>query len=161
MLPAGLDLVSFQVFAPRHVYLDQVVGDPLLGEPTAAAFPLDPTSKYFLVLVALCEPRLRDQSHVAIPTVEQVVERLRPLPACQRLSASAVNFHIDYLATDKLRVKQRTLDERPTRLETKRAALVSLALRFDLVREEHLALLPSRLATRFGCGEDRGRQPAR
>jgi hypothetical protein len=160
VLPAGVDVISFQVFAPRHTYLDQVAGPPLPGEPTTAAFPLDLTSKYFLVLVALCEPRLRDQSHVAIPTVDQVVERLRPLPACRQLTPSAVNFHIDYLARDKLRVKQRSLDERSPRLETKRAALVSLALRFDLVREEHLALLPSRLAARVSGADPRGRPGA-
>jgi hypothetical protein len=97
---------------------------------------------------------------VAIPTVDQVVERLRPLEACRQLTPSAVNFHIDYLARDKLRVKQRSVDERSQRLETKRAALVSLALRFDLVREEHLALLPSRLAARVRDGDARGRPPA-
>jgi hypothetical protein len=55
---------------------------------------------------------------------------------------SAVIFHIDYLATSKLRVRERAGAEDTPRIDWKREALVSLALRFDLVREEHLALLP-------------------
>jgi hypothetical protein len=141
VLPAGLDFVRFSVFAPMHTYLDRMsVGAPT-GEGTLTAFPLDESAKYFLVLVALCEPRLRDRSHVAIPTVEAVVERLRKLPSCVDLTVAAVNFHIDYLARTKLRVKQDPVDG-PRRDDTKRAALVSLALRFNLVREDHLGLLP-------------------
>ncbi|WIM92990.1 serine/threonine protein kinase [Actinoplanes oblitus] len=143
VLPAGLDFVRFSVFAPMHTHLDRTAVAAPTGEGTLTAFPLDESAKYFLVLVALCEPRLRDRSHVAIPTVEQVVARLRPLPSCADLTVAAVNFHIDYLARTKLRVKQDPVDG-PKRLDTKRAALVSLALRFNLVREEHLRLLPAR-----------------
>ncbi|GIF15010.1 serine/threonine protein kinase [Actinoplanes teichomyceticus] len=142
VLPAGLDFVRFSVFAPMHAYLDRAAAGAPDGEGTLAAFPLDESAKYFLVLVALCEPRLRDRSHVAIPTVENVVNRLRPLPACADLTVAAVNFHIDYLARTKLRVKQDAVDG-ARRLDTKRAALVSLALRFNLVREDHLRLLPT------------------
>jgi hypothetical protein len=77
--------------------------------------------------------------------VDTVVDRLRPLPSCRTLNASAVNFHIDYLARTKLRVKQDSADGRSERLEAKREALVSVALRFNLVREEHLTLLPPRV----------------
>jgi hypothetical protein len=101
------------------------------------------TAKYFLVLVALCEPRLRDQPNHDVPTASQVAERLRPLPGCADLTRSAVNFHIDYLARTKLRFRP-DADEPGGRMEGKRAALAALALRLDLVREEHLALLPSR-----------------
>ncbi|MEU4237531.1 hypothetical protein [Actinoplanes sp. NPDC026619] len=142
VLPSGLDLVRFSVFAPMHSYLDRHGRGATGGEGTLTAFPMDETAKYFLVLVALCEQRLRDRSHVAIPTVEGVVNRLRPLPSCADLTVAAVNFHIDYLARTKLRVKQDPVDG-ARRLDTKRAALVSLALRFNLVREDHLRLLPA------------------
>jgi hypothetical protein len=145
VLPAGTDFVTFQVFAPMHAFLDGQPPDKLGGALTTTSFPLDTSAKYFLVLVALCEPRLRDESHVTIPTVDTVVERLRPLPSCRTLNASAVNFHIDYLARTKLRVKQDSADGRSERLEAKREALVSVALRFNLVREEHLTLLPPRV----------------
>ncbi|MFC4072038.1 hypothetical protein [Actinoplanes subglobosus] len=145
VLPAEQDFVRFNVFAPMHAYLDRTAVVTPDGEGTLAAFPMDESAKYFLVLVALCEPRLRDRSHVAIPTVETVVHRLRPLPACADLSVAAVNFHIDYLARTKLRVKQDPVGD-AGRLDTKRAALVSLALRFNLVREDHLRLLPTPVA---------------
>jgi serine/threonine-protein kinase len=144
VIPARDSFATFTVFAPMHSYVDRATTATtggLSGDRTLAAFALDESSKYFLVLVALCEPRLRDQSYVAIPTIERVVERLRPLPGCRDLTVSAVNFHIDYLARTKLRVKH---DDAPERLDTKRAALVSLALRFNLVREDHLRLLPGR-----------------
>jgi hypothetical protein len=136
VIPARGEFVTLHVLAPMHTFVDRPDG-PLGGDRTMSAFPLDETAKYFLVLVALCEPRLRDQSLVAIPTIERVVARLRPLPSCADLTVAAVTFHIDYLARTKLRVKQDLAG-------SKRAALVSLALRFDLVREEHLRLLPSR-----------------
>ncbi len=142
VIPAGRELVSFQVYAPMHSYLDGGPGDTAVGSRTTTAFALDGSAKYFLVLVALCEPRLRDQSHVVIPTAEQVVERLKPLPSCADLTVGAVGFHVDYLARTKLRVKLPHPDGRSERLEARREALVSLALRFNLVSEEHLALLP-------------------
>lgn len=133
VLPARPGFVTFNVFAPAHAYLARHTAPDV--------FPLDESAKYFLVLVALCEPRLRDQSHVAIPTVAQVVRRLRPLRSCARLTEAAVTFHVDYLARTKLPLEPAGAAHR---LITKRAAMVSLALRFDLVREEHLALLPQR-----------------
>jgi hypothetical protein len=143
VLPGVAGFTGFSVFAPTHAYLDRRLTRADTGDQTLSAFHLDETAKYFLVLVALCEPRLRDQSHVAIPTIEQLVQRLRPLPAFHDVTAAAVTFHIDYLARTKLRVKS---DADPgERLGTKRAALVSLALRFNLVREDHLRMLPARL----------------
>ena len=100
------------------------------------AFSLDESAKYFLILVALCEPRLRDSSSVAIPLVPEIVDRLQGA-----LTRSAVNFHIDYLAEHKLRIRQRDSTERP-RLDHKRESLVACSLRFNLVSERHLALLP-------------------
>jgi hypothetical protein len=96
------------------------------------------------VLVALCEPRLRDPSDGVLPGAGDIAERLRPLESCRGLTRSAVNYHIDYLACTKLRVKQPAPDGESHRLEWKREALVSLALRFGLVRDEHLRLLPPR-----------------
>lgn len=138
VLPSRDGEVHFKVFAPEHMYLDAGFGAGA-GEPTQSPFALDQTSKYFLVLLALCEPRLRDPSSGAVPGVSEVLERLRPLPGCHDLTRSAVNYHIEYLATVKLRL--RGDEERSAGTSRKRAELVSLALRFDLVREEHLALL--------------------
>ncbi|HWM02347.1 MAG TPA: hypothetical protein VNP92_08400, partial [Actinophytocola sp.] len=96
--------------------------------------------KYFLVLVALCEPRLRDPWSSVIPSAPEIVDRLRPLDSCRDLTRSAVNFHIDYLARTKVPVAH----EGAPRADWRRAALVSAALRFGLVRPEHQMLLPSR-----------------
>ncbi len=84
-----------------------------------------------------------------LPGVGDIVERLRPLESCRGLTRSAVNYHIDYLAFAKLRLD---VGDDPGadgngRTGAKRARLASLALRFGLVREEHLALLPSRERT--------------
>ncbi|MFI0977577.1 FHA domain-containing protein [Streptomyces sp. NPDC021093] len=138
VLPAGGDLLSFDVWAPRHDYVQEP--EPVTGgERTALAFPLDHTKRYFLVLVALCELRLRGEPHAPPPTVEQITEQLRPAwPGANR---AAVQWNIDYLAL-KMRLKAGpdSVDPGP-RLNNKKEALVSLALRFDLVHEEDLALL--------------------
>lgn len=142
-LPVTEGPVSFLVFAPQHAYADPDDPGGLAGDRTAAAFPLDERAKYFLILVALCEPRLRDSSTVALPTAGEIVQRLRAHEQCRALTRAAVNHHIDYLAITKLRVKH----PRPgadERLECKREALVSIALRFGLVRREHRRLLPRR-----------------
>ncbi|MER6447537.1 FHA domain-containing protein [Streptomyces venezuelae] len=141
VLPAGSELLTLDVWAPRHDYADRDDPGEPDGEPTALPFPLDRSSRYFLVLTALCEPRLRGAPHAPLPTVEQVVERLKPSwPAANR---AAVQWNIDYLAV-KLRLKPGpdTVDPGP-RLVGKKETLVSLALRFDLVREADLAALPA------------------
>ncbi len=145
-IPVDGGTAGFLVYASQHGYAGPADHGPYrLGDPTTAAFAIDETAKYFLILVTLCEPRLRDSTTVAIPTVAEVVDRLTGHPSCSDLTRAAVNFHIDYLATAKLRIRERTATtEKPGRLDWKREALVSLTLRFDLVREEHLALLPSR-----------------
>ncbi|WP_192583050.1 FHA domain-containing protein [Streptomyces albicerus] len=144
VLPAAGDLLPIEVWAPRHDYLRSPEG--LDGATTAPAFSVDRTKRYFAVLAALCEPRLRGEPHAPLPTVDQVVERLRPnWPAASRTS---VQWNIDYLAV-KLRLKPGpdTADTGP-RLNGKKESLVSLALRFDLVREDDLLVLtePSRAA---------------
>ncbi|MET9395496.1 serine/threonine protein kinase [Streptomyces sp. NPDC006624] len=147
VLPTQGSTVSFQVFAPDHVYLDPDDPAGVRGTRTLPAYSLDETATYFLVLVALCEPRLRDASAVSVPTTPQVVERLRTHPALTRLTARAVSAHIDYLAEQKLRVRGLRDNAAPgsgARRTGKREAVVGVALRFGLVREEHLSLLPSR-----------------
>ncbi|MFG3280766.1 serine/threonine protein kinase [Streptomyces sp. NPDC048111] len=141
--------ISFQVFAPDHVYLDPDGLGGAWGNRTVTAYSLDETALYFLILVALCEPRLRDESPVAVPTTPQIVARLAAHPACGRLTARAVSSHIDYLADDKMRIGSPTQagPRREARRNGKREAIVGLVLRFGLVREEHLALLPPRTAT--------------
>ncbi len=141
VVPSADRLSAFYVFAPQHLYADHQAQPGGSAEATRVAFPLDETAKYFKVLVALCEPRLRDPSSPVIRTVPEILKRLGGGGA---LSRSAINFHIDYLARTKLRVRASSAEavaDEPGKADWQRAALVSLALRFDLVRDEHLALL--------------------
>ncbi|MER7177487.1 FHA domain-containing protein [Streptomyces mesophilus] len=138
VLPAAGELLAFEVWAPRHAYRT-ASRSGLSGPATAPAFALDRTKRYYAVLAALCEPRLRGAPHAPVPTVDQIVERLRHAwPSANR---SSVYWNIDYLAV-KLRLKRGPEDHEPgLRLNGKKESLVSLALRFDLVREEDLAVL--------------------
>lgn len=141
VLPACGDLLPLEVWAPCHEHVRVDACDD--GAATAPAFSLDRSKRYFAVLAALCEPRLRGAPHAPLPTVEQVVERLRPLwPAASR---TAVQWNIDYLAV-KLRLKPGPETAVPgPRLNGKKESLVSLALRFDLVREDDLTVLAAPL----------------
>lgn len=141
VLPACGDLLPLEVWAPCHDHVRHDAGDD--GAATAPAFSLDRSKRYFAVLAALCEPRLRGEPHAPLPTVEQAVERLRPLwPAASRAS---VQWNIDYLAV-KLRLKPGPETAEPgPRLNGKKESLVSLALRFDLVREDDLSVLAAPL----------------
>ncbi|RJL31873.1 FHA domain-containing protein [Bailinhaonella thermotolerans] len=123
---------SLLVFAPCQAFLDAEIDSA--GEPTMLAYPLDHTAKYFLVLVALCEPRLRDPATAVIPGTPQLQERL----SRYGLSRKAIAFQIEYLATRKLRIKE---TGEGGKADWQRAALVATALRYDLVRAEHLDLL--------------------
>ncbi len=144
VLPAAGDLLSFDVWAPRHRYSDHsgyadADRSGLHGTATAPAFTLDRTKRYFAVLTALCEPRLRGAPHAPLLTVDQLVERLRPTwPAANR---SSVYWNIDYLAVKlRLRPGPDAAGSGP-RLYGKKESLVSLALRFDLVCEDDLVVL--------------------
>ncbi|NEC85119.1 serine/threonine protein kinase [Streptomyces sp. SID12501] len=139
ILPAETPM-EFKVFAPQHAYVEHGCDTPA-GEPTTIPFSLNPSSKYFLVLLALCEPRLRSPSSAAVPGVGEILERLLPLPSCHGLTRSALNYHIDYLADTKLRLREGAGGSY-SEAGGKRERLVSLALRFNLVREDHLVLLP-------------------
>lgn len=138
VLPTRDEPYALNVYAPQHGYLDPRA--PSGGAATERPFSLDESAKYFLVLVALCEPRLREPATVRIPPSDEVADRLSS--STMRMSRSAVDYHIDYLARAKLRLEPPS-DGSGARLEHKRESLVALALRFDLVREDHLALLPS------------------
>ncbi|ELS55706.1 hypothetical protein [Streptomyces viridochromogenes] len=138
VLPAAGDLLSFDVWAPRHAFRS-TDRQGLPGAVTAPAFALDRTSRYFAVLAALCEPRLRGAPHAPLPAVEQLVERLRP--TWPTVSRSSVYWNIDYLAL-KLRLRPGPDAAEPgQRVNGKKESLVSLALRFDLVREDDLVVL--------------------
>ncbi|PRY30604.1 FHA domain-containing protein [Pseudosporangium ferrugineum] len=142
VVPAEERPAAFFVFAAQHQYADPREVPARGADATRVAFPLVETAKYFLVLVALCEPRLRDSTAHVIRTVPEILERLAGLPAADGLSRAAVNFHIDYLARAKLRVKRPAAENQDGKADWQRAALVTVALQFDLVRHEHLALLP-------------------
>jgi hypothetical protein len=138
VLPAAGDLLAFDVWAPRHAFRS-VDRHGLPGAVTAPAFTLDRTKRYFAVLTALCEPRLRGEPHAPLPAVEQLVERLRCV--WPTVSRSAVYWNIDYLAV-KLRLRPGPDTAEPgLRVNGKKESLVSLALRFDLVREDDLVVL--------------------
>ncbi|MCX5423133.1 FHA domain-containing protein [Streptomyces sp. NBC_00078] len=138
VLPAAGDLLAFDVWAPRHAFRS-VERHGLSGALTTPAFALDRTKRYFAVLAALCEPRLRGEPHAPLPAVEQLVDRLRSV--WPTVSRSAVYWNIDYLAV-KLRLRPGPdMAEPGLRVNGKKESLVSLALRFDLIREDDLAVL--------------------
>ncbi|MEO3930630.1 serine/threonine protein kinase [Micromonosporaceae bacterium B7E4] len=138
VLPGNCGPQSLNVLSPSAARVDPA--DVISGLSFRCG-GLNTRRKYFLVLVALCEPRLIGEWHVGVPSVPEIVERLRPLPGWSRLSRNTINYHIDYLAEQKLRnyLGRGSLG---VRVRWKREALVSIALRHDLVRAEHLALLP-------------------
>jgi hypothetical protein len=140
-IPAAGRTVELIVYAPQHTYASPRSGGT--GATTVSPFPLDESARYFQVLVALCEPRLRGESSVALPTLGEISDRLT-------LTRTAVGYHIGYLCQEKLRIRERANLPESRRMEWKREALVSMALRYDLVREEHLALLPPRVPTSGG-----------
>nr|WP_311765139.1 serine/threonine protein kinase [Streptomyces zingiberis] len=143
VLATATGTIGFQVYAPHHTYVEGGAEGAGHGHRTRAAFSLDTGATYFKVLVALCEPRLRDASTVGVPTTANVVARLRAHPDHARITPSAVDFHIDYLAGTKLRLRPPS-DPDATGASWKRETLVSTAVRFGLVGEEHLSLLPAR-----------------
>lgn len=156
VIPANRGFLGFNVLAPAP---PQVKGCEIVTRLVGQQFGLDEGTKYFLVLVALCEPRLRDASLLAgVPTIDDVVTRLRRLPSCRDLTRTAVNYHLRYLTT-KLPVGALGGPSSAHRVSGKREALVSVALRYDLVRPEHLKLLPYASATHdrpaFGTPADR------
>nr|ADZ45345.1 hypothetical protein [Streptomyces sp. NRRL 30471] len=139
ILPDQPTLTRFNVLAPAPLRVD---GDDVQHTLVSRSFSLTEDTKYFLVLVALCEPRLSGSSQHGVPTDNEIVERLRPLASCRSLTRGAVNYHLDYLASSKLPLHEWGESPGEDRMRWKREALVSIALRHDLVQERHLNLLP-------------------
>ncbi|MFD0266110.1 serine/threonine protein kinase [Streptomyces sp. NPDC127106] len=139
VLPDQPRLTRFSVLAPAP---RRVPHSEVRYTLASRAFSLAEDTKYFLVLVALCEPRLNASSSYGVPTDNEIVERLRTLPGCRNLSRAAVNYHLDYLASAKLPLQEWGDHPGDDRMRWKREALVSIALRHDLVQEHHLDLLP-------------------
>ncbi|MFJ2766413.1 cytochrome P450 [Streptomyces sp. NPDC087300] len=140
----GSTYLSVSAPTPANAYATQpYAADAEPGEQVDPAFALDPRSKYFLVLVALCEPQLRTPATVAIPSTAEIVRRLSPLASCRKISPAAVNFHIEYIAGQKLGVRNQQPSSGRSGGNWLRQAVVSTALRFRLVWTEHLALLPA------------------
>lgn len=144
-LTVGAGSNSFTVYAPER---------RPTAEPDGGGVPLlDEESRYFQVLVCLCEPRLRDCGAAAVPTPAQVSARLSA--AGVPLGRSAVNYHIDYLCK-----KLGTAPPRGMTRAWKRDTVVTLALKFDLVRPEHLGLIPGRVPGRLSGGGSPAARPA-
>jgi hypothetical protein len=139
LVPYGASLSEVIVFTPPPRMLENDVATTV---SQSALTKLDTESKYFAVLVALCEPRLRGSSMAAVPSAQEVVERLKGINQFRDANRSSINYHIDYLTDQKLPVSQWAKYLDGGRMHSKREALVAFALRFDLVREEHLHLLP-------------------
>jgi len=140
LIPSGSRLVEIKIFGQSPTFL---APEEPVGEMATPSLLLDPKSKYFQVLVALCEPRLRGSTMAPVPSVQEVVNRLREGQSFRNATRSSINYHIDYLHLHKLPHATAGLISATRRLHSKREALVYFALRHDLVREEHLALLPT------------------
>lgn len=140
LIPSGSGITELTVFGSSPRLLEKELATQA---PESSMANLDTTSKYFTVLVALCEPRLRGSSMAAVPTVQEVVGRLKEIDQFKDANRSSINYHIDYLADQKLPVSQWAKYVDKGRMHSKREALVAFALRFDLVKEEHLDLLPA------------------
>ena len=97
------------------------------------SFRIDRSHLYYRVLVAFCEPRLRDPGARFVPTQEQVAQRLDSTKA-------AVNSHIDYLIKSKFGLEQP--DTRPGQ-DWRVELLTEKALHFGLVTRKDLAVLPA------------------
>jgi hypothetical protein len=138
LIPSRFGVADAKVFgrSPRLLDPTQCV------DTTESLVSLDEESKYFAVLVALCEPRLRGHSMAAVPSVQEIVDRISGSKRFADANRSSINYHIDYLVNEKLLVTRLARYIGDGRMHSKREALAAFALRFDLVREEHLSLLP-------------------
>ncbi|WP_394617075.1 hypothetical protein JNUCC0626_46950 [Lentzea sp. JNUCC 0626] len=150
LIPSWKGLIQVVVFGRPPELVEGSGSDAVESSP----FRLDENSKYFLVLVALCEPRLRGSSMAALPSVQEIVDRLKQSDRFRDANRSSVNYHIDYLCERKLQVEQWAMYSANGRMHSKREALASFALRYELVTEEHLALLASPVRSHVLTGID-------
>jgi hypothetical protein len=108
---------------------------------------LDEDTKYFLVLVALCEPALRFGTMVSVPTSREIAAKLRRLDQCQDMTPEAVQYHLHYVLNHKLGEHVRHFSRLRGRaaggvqFRHQRVMLAELSMRFNLVSREHLRLL--------------------
>jgi hypothetical protein len=143
VVPLARGLADIKVFSRPPAYVEPVRRVEVYSGADPW-FKLDEDTKYFLVLVALCEPRLRHSYAVVVPSVPEIVERLSGLEVFVGLTRAAVNYHIEYLVSNKLRARNFAGTDQAGRMNGKREAIVDVALKYDLVRPEHLMLLPPR-----------------
>lgn len=143
LVPGGQGEHGFLVMAPAacssfvtpgegsEPFLGQGLDDTASESTDLRSFRIDRLHTYYRVLVALCEPRLRDPGSRFTPTQTQVAERLG-------LSKAAVNSHIDYLLRNKFRVEPE--DARQGQ-DWRVDMLTEKALHFGLVTEKDLSVL--------------------
>ncbi|MET8649875.1 FHA domain-containing protein [Nocardia aurea] len=136
LLDAESNVFGFKVFVLRRAAAAIPVSTATVGRTGSPVRPINETTKHFLVLVALCEPRLVHGS-AAVPTIPDLLRRVQDTrTGCDIRTHSAVNFQIEYLV-DRLGLRD------SDGLEDRRAGLINRALWFGIVREEHLGLLTS------------------
>jgi hypothetical protein len=136
------ELQLFEAFAMDSRYTGAAGPPADDGGETTATFRMSEGSKHFLVLVALCEPQFRERDPLTAPSVTEVIERLQGTSAYANggTSEHGVNSQIEYLAV-KFRLRDPEASETVRRDDQKRLRIISFALRYGLVRYEHLALL--------------------
>lgn len=116
--------------------------DDNTGERTeATSFRMDRWHTYYRVLVAYCEPRLRDVTP-PVPTQRQVAQRLN-------IGTAAVNAHVDYLLKDKFKVE---LEGGGQGQGWRSQVLIDKALHFGVVTARDLAILDEGHDTPKGLG---------
>lgn len=152
-LPVPFTSSRVLLLAERGMHSFAALTDGYAGAGLGAAPDVEDNSrllnegaKYFRVLVALCEPALTTGSTAVIPSSTEIAHRLRRVWPCQNLTATAVQFHLNYLLTSKLRAHVASYAAIAGAGESdqpylNRGLLVDLALRFDLVSRRHLALI--------------------
>jgi hypothetical protein len=141
-IPFEISRVTLLSEDPSSAFL-VMASAPLWAAPAAVhsqapRVRLDRSAKYFAVLVAFCERRLRDPACQTIPTINDVARRLRDLG----LTHSAVNFHITYLIQKLNLDPDADTRQRRQGTEWRARTLVQHALSFGLVSDEDLVLLP-------------------
>lgn len=123
----------FLVLAPDHPI---ALAEPPAGRTTEHPVTLDQASRYFQVLVALCEPLLDEHARTAgPPSAREVARRLN-------IRTTTVNGQLDYLVNRKFPMLQQL--RHGSGMDWRTRALVEYVLEFRLVTAEHLSVLPAR-----------------
>ncbi|MBY8858245.1 hypothetical protein K7711_17320 [Nocardia sp. CA2R105] len=135
LLDAESTVIGFKVFVLRRAAAAiPAAATTTVGRTVNPVRPVDETTKHFLVLVALCAPRMVHGA-AAVPTIPELLRQVQRTSTGRDIrTPSAVNFHLEYLV-DRLGLRDYN------GLEDRRAGLINRALWFGIVREEHLGLL--------------------